>query len=597
MDNMKWLWKFAKRYRWRLGFNLALTLIIIVCAFIEPMMIGRFVDDVIVNGKEGLVFYSLLIICSVIIKNTLTYFRKLIYEDVSQEIIKSIRGNIFSKLQSLDLGFYRRNRTGEIMNRLTMDTDAVRHFAAWTVPTLIEYLFYVVVGFVVLFIQSPVVTLCLFGISPFIAVTAYLLSKNCKVAFLNIVDENSKLNTVVQENIEGNRVIKAYAKEDYEIEKFEKRNMGYQNAFMRYVDVWRKYGPLLDMFRNFLTVIFILAGGLFVISGSITIGQFAAINGCLWCISIPMAGLGGLITEYQQFNASVEKIRKLESTETSIKNLNIKKRDTGINGKIEFKNVTFAFGGDRVLKNLNFSCEAGSTIGIIGPTGSGKSTIVNLISRFYDPTYGTVYIDGINLKNYDIKTLRYNVASAMQDVFLFSDTIFNNIAFGSPNATIDDVIRVAKEADAHNFITKLPDGYQTIVGEKGTGLSGGQRQRISLARALLKNPAILILDDVTSALDMETEFSIQRKINENKKTKVIIAHRISSVKNADLILVLNQGNLIEWGNHEELMAQNGYYKGVFEHQFGEFNHGPKYHIQHPAYQQSIFNGGEINGSK
>ena len=262
------------------------------------------------------------------------------------------------------------------------------------------------------------------------------------------------------------------------------------------------------------------------------------------------------------------------------------------NGKIEFKNVTFSYDGDRVLKHINFSANPGDTIAIIGPTGSGKTTIINLLARFYDPTYGAVYIDDINVRNIDLKTLHQNIASALQDVFLFSDTIKNNIAYGSPTATLDDCIRVAKAADAHDFISKLPDGYDTVVGERGTGLSGGQRQRISLARALLKNPAILVLDDTTSALDMETEFSIQENLKQTFKTKIIIAHRISSVKNADLILVLNHGALIEWGTHEKLMSLDGYYKAVFDHQFGDFNSMPKYHINHPTYSQMTMKEGE-----
>lgn len=295
-----------------------------------------------------------------------------------------------------------------------------------------------------------------------------------------------------------------------------------------------------------------------------------------------MSVLGNIINQYQQFTASAIKIRELEDKQPRIKNGNVKKRDTGILGKIEFRNVTFAYEGERVVRNINFSVNPGETVALVGPTGSGKSTIINLLTRFYDPDYGTVYIDDVNVKNIDLETLRKNITSAMQDVFLFSDTIRNNIAYGTPNATDEDVKRVARLASAHDFIEKMDDGYQTMVGERGTGLSGGQRQRISLARALLKNPSILVLDDTTSALDMETEYQIQENLKQSRTTKIIIAHRISSVKNADLILVFDHGKLIEWGNHETLMSHDGYYKGVFEHQFGDFNHSEK-------------SGGEANG--
>ena len=481
------------------------------------------------------------------------------------------------------------------MNRLTMDTDAIRILLSNTSVAMVNLCFFVVIGFIVLFSISPVITLALFSITPIIGYFAYHLSTKNRPAFIKIREASAELSSVVRENIDANRVVKAYAREDYEIEKFEKRNQQYNDAFMYHVEVWTKYYPSLYFFVKLTSVIFILLGGILVLTGNLSVGQFTTINGSLWCIVTPMSTVGDVLIQYQQFVASSLKIRALEDEEPLIKNGDVKKRDTGVSGKIQFKNVTFTFDSTRIIKNMNFTVEAGQTLAIVGPTGSGKSTIINLLSRFYDPTYGTVYIDDINLKNYDLATIRRNVASAMQGVFLFSDTIANNILYGEPNATIDDVIRVAKMADAHSFIEKLPDGYDTIIGELGMGLSGGQRQRISLARALLKNPAILILDDTTSALDMETEYAIQENLKQTNRTKVIIANRISSVKNADLILVLNQGNIIEWGTHETLMNLNGYYKSVFDHQFGDFGSSSHYHINHPISVNLASKRGDING--
>lgn len=592
MDALKWLWQYVKKYRTGYFVVFILSAVFAVCGFINPVILGWFVDDVIrANKTELLLYYSLLLIAAAVLKEIVTYIRQVLLEKISQNTIKAVRNKLYDKLQSLDLSFFDHTKIGDLMSRLTMDTDSIRVLLAVTIPNIINQFFFIVIGFFILISVDPIITLCLFAPSPLIGVCAYLLAKTVRERFIRIRESNAELNTVVRENIEGNRVVKAYAKEDYEIEKFEKHNQDYMDSFMYHVMGWIKYGPTLHYFVVLINVVFIVVGGLFVLNGSLTVGEFTTINGCLWCITTPMASIGDIISQFQQFNASSLKIRSLEKEEPHIYNKNVKKRSTGINGKIEFKNVIFSYDGERVLKYLNFSANPGDTIGIIGPTGSGKSTIINLLARFYEPTYGTIYIDDINIKNIDLDTLRHNIGGALQDVFLFSDTIRNNIAYGAPDATLDDVIRVAKAANAHDFITKLPDGYDTMVGERGSGLSGGQRQRISLARALLENPAILVLDDTTSALDMETEFLIQENIKQNIKTKIIIAHRISSVKNADLILVLNHGSLIEWGTHEKLMSMNGYYKAVFEHQFGDFNNMPQYHIKHPAYFEISKKGG------
>ena len=592
MNALKWLWGYVKKYKVFIPVILVLTAIYVAAAFVLPIVLGRIVDDVIIGGRFGLLFfYCAALVGFTALKELIVYVRHIILENASQGTIKSIRNSLYGKLQKLDCSYFDRTRKGDIMSRLTMDTDAIRILLASTIPSLIDQVFFVVIGLFVMLPASPLLTVLLFSSAPFIGIFAYFLARYIKLDFLKMRESNAHLNTVVAENISVNRVVKAYAKEEYEIEKFEEKNSEYKNAFMGHVITWAKYAPNMLFFVNLTFVIFILFGGILCINKEITIGEFTIFNGCLWCITSPMASIGNFINQFQQFNASSFKIRQLENEESKIVNHEVKKRDTGLAGKIEFKNVTFAYETDRVLKNINFSANAGDTIAIVGPTGSGKTTLVNLLSRFYDPTYGTIYIDGINIKNIDLKTLHQNIASAMQDVFLFSDTIKNNIAYGTPSATLDDVIRVAKIADAHDFILKTEDGYDTMVGERGVGLSGGQKQRISLARALLKNPAILILDDTTSALDMETEYFIQENLKETKRTKIIIAHRISSVKNADLILVLNQGSLVEWGTHESLIKQDGYYKGVFEHQFGDFNKAPSYHISHPANIDALQTGG------
>lgn len=583
MEPLKWIWSYVKKYRLSMTLFTILSFAFVGLAFLNPIIIGKFVDEVLRGGNEELLFYYIfLVLFIVFLKEVINYIRCILAEYFSQGTIKTIRTNLYNKLQELDCYFFDRVKTGDLMSRLTMDTDAIKVLLITTFPSVILLVLYIVIGFVVLLPISPLLTLVLFSVSPFILYYGYKMSKESKPKFVELREANAELNTIVRENIDANRVVKAYAREDYEIEKFEKKNQNYSDTYMSRIKVWRKYFPPMCFYIRLIDILFLGVGGLFVMKGTMTIGEFATFNGSLWCITSPMNLIVNVINQYQQFVASSIKIMALENEKPIICNRNVKKRDTGISGKIQFKNVTLKLQGTRIIKNVNFTINPGETLAIIGPTGSGKSMIINLLSRFYDPTNGTVYIDDINLKNIDIATVRRNVASAMQDVFLFSDTIFNNIAYGEPNVTYDDVVRVAKMADAHSFIEKLPDGYDTIVGERGMGLSGGQRQRISLARALLKNPAILILDDTTSALDMETEYQIQENLKETHKTKVIIAHRISSVKNADLILVLNQGNIVEWGTHDILLSKNGYYKSVFEHQFGDFNQLSRYHIKHPG---------------
>ena len=341
---------------------------------------------------------------------------------------------------------------------------------------------------------------------------------------------------------------------------------------MASADVSKKYLPWLDGFAGSLNVIALVLGGLFVIQGRMTIGDLVAFNGFLWMLNMPMRMSGWLINDVQRFTASSIKIRQLLATKPKIPIAREKEAEP-IQGYVTFDHGSFHFSDDPetpILSDVSFSAKPGETIGILGETGSGKTTLVNLIARFYDPTKGTVYIDGKDAKSYSVRKLRENISMVMQDVFLFSNTIEDNIAFGNTLANLEQVQMMAEIADAHSFISRMPEGYATIVGERGVGLSGGQKQRISLARALTKDPAILILDDTTSAVDMETESKIQKELGRltEKKTTFIIAHRISSVREANLILMMEKGRVVESGTHSELVEQKGKYFDVYQKQLG-----------------------------
>lgn len=574
MESLKWIIGYLKYHIPKYSIALILVLITSLLSMINPFLAGDIVDRVL-NGNEKNILIPILIIMLVVvvIKGILTYTYQMIFERVSQDILLNIRKDLYSKLLKLDFDYYNNTKTGDIMARMTGDTDALRHFIAWVVYNILSNLSVFIFAIISMAIVSLPLTLFMLAICPIIAIITIKMGVQISPTFYNIREAYSRLNSVTQENISGNRVVKAFSREDYEIEKFNKENLNYKEKNMDTTKIIGKYMPVLEYLSSFLSIIMILVGGILVINKSMTLGDLVIFNGLLWALNNPMRMAGYLINDTERFIASSIKIRELLNTESNIKNSKAPVKSERIHGDILFDNVSSNYGDTAALKNVSFEAKCGQTIGIIGPTGAGKSTLVNLICRFYDATEGEVLIDYTPIKNIDIKQLRSSIGMAMQDIFLFSDTIEGNIAYGNPSVSLDKVKDIAKLSEAHGFISEMPEGYDTIIGERGVGLSGGQRQRISLARALITNPSILILDDTTSAVDMETEFKIQKEVNLNNpnRTNFIIAHRISSVKSADLILVLDNGRIIESGTHDSLVNNKGYYYEVYKTQFGDFN--------------------------
>lgn len=574
MGSIKWIWKYTKSYYLKIALGFALVLFCSALNMVNPYLAGIIVDKVIIKGNKSLLLILLAVmIGTTVFKSIIRYIFQMTFERISQSVVFNLRENIYSRLQELDFDFYNQNRTGDIMARMTGDMEALRHFLAWVVYNVLENITIFIFAVVMMSSINFKFTLTLLTITPVIGYLAYKMTVDVKPTFSAIREQFSKLNSVVQENISGNRVVKAFAKEDYEIEKFTKENEGFRIKNIESAIIWEKYLPVLDSLAGMLSVIMTLVGGIMVINKTLSISDLIIFNGLIWALNNPMRMAGWLINDIQRFAASAEKIKALMEVEAKIKSTDCPLDRERITGHVEFKNVSFRYEDETVLKNISFEAKPGQTVAILGPTGSGKSTLVNLICRFYDVTEGEVLIDDMNIKEWDIKRLRDSTAVAMQDIFLFSDTIEGNIAYGDPEASLEQVRKVASLAGAHEFITNMPEGYDTIIGERGVGLSGGQKQRIALARALLKNPSILILDDSTSAVDMETEHKIQRALKSvyNNRTNFIIAHRISSVKNADLILVIDKGTIVEKGKHEGLLSKKGYYYNVYMNQFGDFD--------------------------
>ena len=577
-----WLWENTQGKHAIFILGILGTLVYSSMQLIVPYFSGQIVDQFLTGDNVATkiveqrdTFYTLLalMIGLTLFRVTVVYFDCMAYETVSQAALLRIKNFLFNKVEHQDMTFFSKYRTGDLMTRMTGDLDAIRHNLAWIVRAIIESITLYTATSIYFFFMNWKLALSLLVVTPLILGIVIVFKKNVAPKHALLREKFAGMNTDAQENISGNRVVKAFAREDYEEEKFDASNRDYRNTNEDTALVWIKFFPYVETCANLLPAILLLVGGLFIIKGELTMGEYVAFSGLIWAISNPMRLLGNILNEFQRFSAAANKVMEIYYSEPGITSPeNAIPHPDRFEGKIEFKNVTFMYadGVDNVLKNISFTAEPGQTIAIMGETGCGKTSLIQMIPRFYEPNEGEILIDGININRYDLTDLRKNIGLATQDVLLYSDTIEGNIAYGASNMSLEDIIKVAKESAANEFISKMPEGYDTIIGERGVGLSGGQKQRISLARALAIEPSILILDDTTSAVDMETEKEIQHSLAnlDFNCTKIVIAQRISTTKSADKILVLQDGRITEEGTHDELIAKKGYYYELVQLQTG-----------------------------
>jgi ATP-binding cassette subfamily B multidrug efflux pump len=570
---MKRILKYVTKYKLFIIIPAIAMIISIILDMFNPYLVKVMIDKVLGNSEYNLLTFVLMSLAGItLIRSILGYIREYSLDYLSSRVSIDLKSDLFDHIQSLPFKYFDSMNTGELMSRMGSDVDNVWRSIAFGIGLAIEQVIYFLVASVLIFRMNWKLALVTLITMPLIGYIAMKLEKEVGKAFDEISDHNAVLNTTAQENIAGVRLVKAFARERHETLKFLNHNRTNYDLNMKQTKIWSKHFPMIEFLCNISVLAVVCVGGMMVIGKSLSIGELVAFSQYVWMLIWPMRMIGWLTNIITQANTSAKKIFNIMDVEPEIKDKDDAIRMPLIKGAISFNNVSFRYNENYILENINLDIPAGSTVAIMGTTGSGKSSLVNLIGRYYDISKGSITVDGNDIRDICISDLRRTMSVVAQDTFLFSESIYENIRFGKEDATLEEIKKACCDSCVDEFLDSLPAGYDTIIGERGLGLSGGQKQRLSIARALVKDSSILILDDATSALDMETEYNLLKNLHHRttKVTTFIIAHRISAVKNADIILFLDNGHIEEIGNHKALLEKRGKYYDVYNQQFTDF---------------------------
>ena len=564
----EYYWPNKHLFFWSL-FMLLITLLITVA---YPIILQQTIDRVITGEQYDLAWtLAGIFLALMVVKGIATYIGQYTGDMFGIRSVYELRNALYAKLQRLPFSYYDNAKTGDLMSRLTADVEGFRFFLSFGFVELFRLVFLVSVSLCVMFYYSVSLTFVSMMAMPLLVVAVLRFDKKVHPAFRGIRKSFGKLNTNVQENISGIHTVKSLSRESFQINKFNDSNNDYKDRYLFTSDIWAKYFPVMEFLGNISVVFLFGYGGFLVMEGQLQIGELVAFYSLLGYIIFPIMNLGFTVNLFSQSKASGERLLEVIEAPEPIHSMEGAIDGSHMKGQVSFENVTLQYREeDQVaLEQVNLEVAAGKQVGLIGATGSGKTSLTQLLTRFYEPTEGVVKIDGIPVNEYTLPSLRSKIGFVLQESFLFSSSIKSNISYGYPDASMEEIIDAAKRANAHDFIMELPKGYDTMLGERGLGLSGGQKQRIAIARALCQNPAILVLDDATSAVDMKTELHIQEALEVVMKgrTTFIIAHRISSVKHADELIVFEHGKIVQRGTHDELIQEEGLYKRIYEIQY------------------------------